>query len=222
MDDKLPTITAVHDSERHVFSKAARNSIRLIENLGVEGDCHASPIDQHRFHLRRFGERPNLRQVHLIQTELFDELSEIGHVVRPGDLGENISTRNVDLLGLPTGTRLRLGPEAVIELTGLRNPCVQIETFQSGLLKHLAEAAPTGFVRKGGVMSVVLQGGTVQPGDTIEIQLPPLPHEPLIYRHPGIEVSITCIRREADGIHSLELRASSASTSFRSTLRAIR
>jgi vanillate O-demethylase ferredoxin subunit len=202
-----PAVVSVHVNNKHVFSKTPVDAVRLIENFGVEGDAHAGPTDQHLYHIRRFGHYPNLRQVHLIQAELFDEVALKGHVVRPGDLGENISTRNVDLLGLPAGTRLRLGPEAVIELTGLRNPCHQIEDFQPGVLQHVVESKPTGLVRKGGVMSVVLRGGEVRSGDAIEIELPPLPHQPLIYRVPEIEVRIVSIRREAEGIHSVELRS---------------
>lgn len=206
-DENLPRVAGVQVSKKHAFSKRPTDVIRLIENFGVDGDAHAGATDQHLYHIRRFGHRPNLRQVHLIQAELFDELSGKGHKVRPGDLGENVSTRNIDLLGLPTGTRLRLGPEAVIELTGLRNPCHQIETFQPGLLKHVVEPKPTGLVRRAGVMSIVLKGGDVRPGDPIEVELPPLPHEPLIYRVPELELRISAIRREAEGIHSLELRA---------------
>jgi MOSC domain-containing protein YiiM len=205
--DRLPKVVGVQISGKHAFSKVPKDAIRLIENFGVEGDSHAGATDQHLYHIRRFGQRPNLRQVHLIQAELLDEVSAKGHAVRPGELGENISTRHVDLLGLPTGTRLRLGSEAVIELTGLRNPCHQIEDFQPGLLKHMVEAKPTGVVRKAGVMGVVLQGGEVRPGDAIEVELPPLPHQPLIYRVPELEVRITSVRREAEGIHSLEFRA---------------
>ena len=182
--DTLPTIIGVHASNRHAFSKTPEHAIRLIANFGVEGDAHAGVTDQHLYHINRFGQFPNLRQVHLIQTELFDEVAQKGHSVRPGELGENISTRNVDLLGLPTGTRLRLGPEAIIELTGLRNPCHQIEDFQPGLLKHLVEKKPTGLVRRAGVMSIVVAGGEVRSGDLIGIELPPLPHDPLIYRTP--------------------------------------
>jgi MOSC domain-containing protein YiiM len=182
--ETLPTIVGVHASSQHAFSKTPEHAIRLIENFGVEGDAHAGATDQHLYHIRKFGTFPNLRQVHLIQAELFDEVAQKGHSVRPGDLGENVSTRNVDLLGLPTGTRLRLGPEAIIELTGLRNPCHQIEDFQPGLLKHLVEKKPAGLVRRAGVMSVVLRGGEVRSGDTIAIELPPLPHQPLIYRTP--------------------------------------
>ena len=181
-----PYVVSVQSGDQHDFSKPAKDAITLIENFGVEGDAHAGATDQHLFHIKRFGEHPNLRQVHLIQTELFDEVSEHGHAVRPGDLGENIATRHVDLLGLPTGTILKLGSEAVIELTGLRNPCHQIDSFQSGLLKHCKEVTPDGVVRKTGVMSIVLQGGIVRPGDAIDIELPPEPHASLVYRVPNM------------------------------------
>ncbi|WP_457092333.1 MOSC domain-containing protein [Microvirga sp. P5_D2] len=179
-----PIVLSVHANGRHAFSKVPKDVIRLIENWGVEGDVHAGSTDRHRFHMRRFGQIPNLRQVHLIQSETLEHVGTKGHIVRPGDLGENISTKGVDLLALPTGTRLRLGPEAVIELTGLRNPCVQIEKFQPGLVQHLVERQPAGLVRKAGVMSIVLKGGEVKPGDTIIIEKPPLPHIPLIYVKP--------------------------------------
>src|SRR5690606_806308 len=117
-------------SDKHAFSKSPKEAIRLIANWGVEGDAHAGPTDQHRYHMRKFGNQPNLRQVHLIHTELLDDVRAKGHAVRPGELGENISTRNVDLLALPEGTRLCFGAEAIVELTGLRNPCRQIEEFQ--------------------------------------------------------------------------------------------
>lgn len=158
--------------------------IRLIENFGVEGAAHAGATDQHLYHIKQFGQHPNLRQVHLIPFEFFEEVSKKGFTVRPGDLGENIATRNIDLLSLRTGTRLQLGAEATIELTGLPNPCRQIETFKPGLLKHCVESKPKGMVRKAGVMSIVLRGGFVRPGDAIQIELPPMPHQPLVYRVP--------------------------------------
>ena len=184
MKHALPVVVAVHSGGKHAFSKPSRDAIRLIENWGVEGDAHAGPTDQHLYHIRRFGEQPNLRQVHLIHSELLDDVGTKGHKVLPGQLGENISTRNLDLLGLPQGTRLRIGAQAIIELTGLRNPCRQVDEFQPGLLSHLVERGPAGLVRKGGVMSVVLRGGIVRPGDRIEIDLPPPPHAPLVYRMP--------------------------------------
>jgi MOSC domain-containing protein YiiM len=185
---ETPHVVSVQVSGRHAFSKTAQDAIRLIENYGVEGDAHAGATDQHLYHIKRFGSHPNLRQVHLIESEFFDQVSAHGHAVGPGDLGENIATRHVDLLSLPTGTRLRLGPEAVVELTGLRNPCHQIDNFQSGLLQHCKAVTPDGaVVRKAGVMSIVLQGGVVRPGDAIDVDLPPEPYVPLVYRVPDME-----------------------------------
>lgn len=180
-------VVGVHSGQKHCFSKTPKDAINLIENIGVEGDAHSGATDQHLFHIKRYGQQPNLRQVHLIPTEFFDDVSEFGHAVRPGDLGENIATKNIDLLSLPTGTCLRIGADALIELTGLRNPCHQIESFQPGLLKHCKVATPTGVVRKAGVMSIVLRGGTVKPGDIIDVTLPPMPHTPLVYRVPKID-----------------------------------
>jgi MOSC domain-containing protein YiiM len=179
------TVLSVHLSDKHAFSKGPRDSIRLIENWGVEGDSHAGLNDQHLYHIKRFGHIPNLRQVHLIQAETLDDLNRKGFAVSPGDLGENICTREVDLLALPTGTLLSLGPDALIELTGLRNPCVQIENFRSGLLSQLVERRAAGLVRRCGVMSIVLKGGEVKPGDAVSIELPPLPHAPLAYVVPA-------------------------------------
>jgi len=180
-----PAVVSVHASPTHDFSKPARASIHLIAHHGVAGDAHAGEHDQHRFHIKRYGLHPNLRQVHLMHAELFDALASRGHTVPPGALGENIRTRAVDLLALPAGTRLHLGPTAVVELTGLRNPCVQIERYQPGLLARLVERTEAGVVRKAGVMSVVLSGGGVSPGDPIEIELPSPPFEALTYLPPG-------------------------------------
>ncbi|MCR9139904.1 MAG: MOSC domain-containing protein [Alphaproteobacteria bacterium] len=178
-------IVAVHVGPRHNFSKTPKDAIKLIENFGVQGDVHAGTHDQHLFHLKRYGQQPNLRQVHLIHAEFFDNVREKGHEILPGDLGENITTRNVDLLSLPTGTQLTIGSEAIVELTGLRNPCRQIEDFRPGLLKHCKEVTPHGVVRKAGVMGIVLRGGRVFPGDEISIKLPPDPFVPLAYRPPN-------------------------------------
>lgn len=180
--DAGPFVVAVHVGKEHNFSKEPKDAIKLIENFGVEGDAHAGTHDQHLFHIQQYGRQPNLRQVHLIQTEFFDDVFEKGHDIKPGDLGENIATRNVDLLALPTGTRLGIGTHAAVELTGLRNPCVQIDNFQPGLLDHCREATSEGVVRKAGVMGIVVSGGKVTPGDKITIQLPPEPHDPLVYR----------------------------------------
>jgi MOSC domain-containing protein YiiM len=173
-------VAAVTRSGSHTFSKPCMAMIRLVEGLGVEGDAHAGALVKHRSRVRRDPSQPNLRQVHLVHAELHDELAAAGFTVRPGDMGENVTTRGLDLLALPTGTLLRLGPDAVIEVTGLRNPCTQLDAFQDGLMAAVLGRAPDGSViRKAGVMAVVLTGGEVRPGDPIEVRLPPDPHAPL-------------------------------------------
>lgn len=165
----------------HSFSKANQDTIRLLAGLGVDGDAHAGATVQHRYAASRTPTAPNLRQVHLLQGELHDELRSDGFAVAPGELGENVTTRGVDLLALPVGTRLHLGAEAVVELTGLRNPCVLIDRFQPGLRRAVSDRDPRGRIvrRKAGVMAVVLTGGQVRPGDPVAVQLPPRPHRPL-------------------------------------------
>lgn len=173
-------VTAVGFSPTHSFSKPVFDAIRLLAGLGVEGDAHLGVTVKHRSRVRVDPTQPNLRQVHLIQGELHDELAAAGFTVVPGDLGENVTTRGIDLLGLPTGAKLRLGAEAVVEITGLRNPCSQIDGFRQGLLKLVMGRDEAGnLVRKAGVMGIVLAGGTVRPGDPIGIELPPEPHRPL-------------------------------------------
>ena len=170
---QAPVVSAVHASGLHSFSKFTEPVIRLIAGLGVEGDAHAGATIKHRSRVARDPRAPNLRQVHLIHAELFDELMADGFAVWPGDLGENLTTRGLNLLGLPTGTRLHLGDMAVIELTGLRNPCSQLDRFQAGLMAAtLARDAQGGLVRKAGVMAVVHQGGEVRAGDGIRVVLP--------------------------------------------------
>ena len=175
-----PRVTAVSLSAGHDFCKAPQSVIRLLAGLGVQGDAHAGRTVQHRSRVAQDPTQPNLRQVHLLHEELFDELRGQGFAVAPGQLGENVTTRGLDLLGLPTGTRLRLGAAALVQLTGLRNPCGQIEAFQPGLLSAVlgrdADGRP---VRKAGVMAVVLAGGELRPGDPVTVELPPLPHRPL-------------------------------------------
>lgn len=174
-------VTAVSRSGRHTFSKPTGQAITLVAGLGVEGDAHQGATVKHRSRVRRDPTQPNLRQVHLIHAELHDELNASGFAVGPGELGENVTTRGVDLLGLPTGTRLRLGPDAVVEVTGLRNPCPQIDAFQDGLLKRVVHRDEDGaVVRRAGVMSVVLVGGVVRPGDEIRVELPAEPHSALV------------------------------------------
>jgi MOSC domain-containing protein YiiM len=175
------SVVAVHRSSSHSFSKFAEDDgITLVEGLGVAGDAHAGLTVKHRSRVARDASAPNLRQVHLLHAELFDELMNAGFAVWPGELGENVTTRGVDLLALPTGTRLRLGQTARIELTGLRNPCVQIDRFQQGLASAVTPRNAQGeLVRKAGVMAVVVQGGLVRPGEAIQIEWPQGPHRPL-------------------------------------------
>lgn len=169
----MPHVLALHRDDAHRFSKVAHASLRLIEGLGVEGDAHAGVTVQHRSRVARDPSQPNLRQVHLIHAELFDELAAQGFAVAPGAMGENITTRGLDLLGLPSGTRLRLGAHAVIELTGLRNPCVQIDRFMPGLMQAVLGRDANGErVRKAGVMAVVRTSGDVATGAPIEVELP--------------------------------------------------
>lgn len=175
------TILAVSRSAGHTFSKPNEAAIRLIAGLGVEGDAHLGVTVKHRSRVARDPASPNLRQVHLIHAELHDELAAKGFAVAAGDMGENITTRGIDLLGLPTGTRLRLGAEAVVEVTGLRNPCGQLNGFAPGLMEAtLARAADGSLIRKAGVMGIVLTGGEIRPGDPIVAMFPAEPFQPLV------------------------------------------
>jgi len=173
-------VAAVSRHDVYSFTKPNRESITLLAGLGVEGDVHAGVTVRHRSRIARDPSQPNLRQVHLIHEELFEEVRGSGFRVGAGELGENITTRGVDLLGLPTGTLLRIGEEAVVEVTGLRNPCLQIDAFQEGLLKRVVGRDESGrVVLKAGVMSVVKAGGVVRPGDVIRVELPVGDHRPL-------------------------------------------
>ena len=173
-------VIAVHRSRLHHFSKERVHAVTLLEGLGVEGDAHCGATVQHLSRVARDPTQPNLRQVHLLQAELFKNLASQGHVVHPGDLGENITTEGIDLLELSTGTVLQLGAEARVRITGLRNPCVQIDRFQPGLRAAVLEHTADGeLVRKAGVMAVVLHGGTVCAQDRIRVQPAAGPHVPL-------------------------------------------
>lgn len=173
-------VVAVARDGAHRFSKGPQPLIRLLAGLGVEGDAHAGETVRHRSRVRADPTQPNLRQVHLMHAELFDEVAQEGFIVRPGDLGENVTTRGLDLLSLPRGARLHLGAGAVVEITGLRNPCSQIDAFQPGLLRAvLVPDGSGGVIRKAGIMGVVLAGGEVRPGDPISVDLPAGPHEAL-------------------------------------------
>jgi len=174
------TVTAVSRSPKHTLVKPNERSIRLLEGLGVEGDAHLGERVKHRSRVARDPSQPNLRQVHLIHGELHDELREAGFALSAGQMGENITTRGVDLLGLPAGTRLHLGDSAVVEVTGLRNPCAQLNRIQPGLMAATLDRDEDGnLVRKAGIMGVVIASGEVCPGDPIRVELPPRPHQPL-------------------------------------------
>ncbi len=176
----MAVVTAMSSSPTHSFGKPNRESIRLLAGLGVEGDAHSGVTVKHRSRVAADPTQPNLRQVHLIHAELHDELRAAGFEVAAGQMGENITTRGIDLLGLPTGARLYLGDGAVVEVTGLRNPCAQIERFQAGLLAAVLGRDEAGtLVRKAGVMGTVLVGGEVRSGDSMRAELPAEPHKPL-------------------------------------------
>ena len=173
-------VISVSRDDGHRFSKPARDAVRLLVGLGVEGDAHCGATVRHRSRVARDPTQPNLRQVHLNHEALFADLATAGFQVAPGALGENLVTRGIDLLALPRGTRLRIGETAVVELTGLRNPCAQINAFRPGLLAAVLARAEDGtVVRKAGVMGIVLVGGEVRPGDPIRVDRPPPPHNPL-------------------------------------------
>ncbi|MFC7375299.1 MULTISPECIES: MOSC domain-containing protein [unclassified Brachybacterium] len=174
-----PTVESVHLSAAHTFSKTPVPEIQLLEGVGVAGDAHSGRTVKHRSRVARDPDQPNLRQVHLIHAELLEQLAAEGHHVAPGQLGENITTAGIDLLSLPVGTRLHVA-EAIIEVTGLRNPCWQIDAFQPGLLKQVVRKDESGQVHKlAGVMGVVACGGTVRPGEGIRVELPAEPHRRL-------------------------------------------
>jgi MOSC domain-containing protein YiiM len=173
-------VTAVSRSSRHTLAKPNEDRIRLVAGMGVEGDAHQGVTVKHRSRVKLNPAAPNLRQVHLVHAELHDELREAGFSVAPGQMGENVTTSGVDLLGLATGTRLHLGERAIVEVTGLRNPCAQLDKIQKGLMAAtLGRDAHGNLVRKAGIMGVVLAEGEVRPGDPIRVEPPPPPYQPL-------------------------------------------
>ncbi len=179
-DFTRPTVIAVSKGQTHTFSKDQYNSITLLTALGVEGDAHCGATVKHRSRVAKHPGQANLRQVHLVHSELHDELAEQGFQVGPGEIGENITTRGIDLLQLPSSTRLHIGETAVVEVTGLRNPCSQLDAFQTGLMAAVLSRDEHGrLIRKAGVMGIVLRGGVVYPQDAIIIALPDQPHQPL-------------------------------------------
>ncbi|MGE0718126.1 MAG: MOSC domain-containing protein [Alphaproteobacteria bacterium] len=177
----MARVVAVAADGTHRFSKPGRPAIRLLAGLGVEGDAHMGTTVKHRSRVARDPTQPNLRQVHLVHHELLDELVAAGFRVGPGVMGENVTTVGLDLLGLPTGARLALGAAAIVEVTGLRNPCAQLDNFQKGLTKAVLDHDAAGnLVRRAGIMAIVLAGGEVRPGDAIGVELPPGPPRPLV------------------------------------------
>ena len=173
-------VTAVSRSPRHSLVKSNEDCIKLVAGMGVEGDAHQGATVKHRSRVARDPTQPNLRQVHLVHAELHDELREAGFTVAPGQMGENVTTSGVDLLGLAAGTRLHLGSSAIVEVTGLRNPCAQLDKIQKGLMAAtLGRDEHGNLVRKAGIMGVVLAEGEVRPGDPIRVEPPPPPHRPL-------------------------------------------
>lgn len=173
-------VTAVSRGGAHTMSKPNEERITLLAGLGVAGDAHNGVTVKHRSRVAKDPTVPNLRQVHLIHAELHDELAARGFTLAPGQMGENVTTRGLDLLGLPTGARLHLGDAAVVEITGLRNPCAQLDGIQPGLMKATLDRDAEGnLIRKAGIMGVVLAGGDVRAGDPIRVEFPPEPHRAL-------------------------------------------
>lgn len=172
-----PTVVSVNLSPTHTFSKMKAESITLLKGLGVEGDAHCGKMMKHRSRLKIRPLPTNSRQIHLIHAELFDELKTKGFDIGPGMIGENITTRGIDLLGLPTGSKLNIGESAVVEITGLRNPCNQLDNLQNGLLAEVIDKDEEGnVIRKAGIMGIVLEGGLIRPGDEILVTLPEKPY----------------------------------------------
>ena len=173
------TVVAVSRCPDHGFSKAPQAEIRLLEGLGVEGDAHAGRTVQHLYRIKLDAEAPNLAQVHFLHAELFDEMAAQGYALEPGAMGENVLTSGLDLLAMPTGATFRIG-EAIVEISGIRDPCKKIDALGKGLTKALFGRATDGSLqRKAGIMGVVRRGGAIRPGDAVFVELPPEPHRPL-------------------------------------------
>ena len=173
-------VVAVSRSATHTMTKPNEGSILLVRGLGVQGDAHSGETVKHRSRVARDPAQPNLRQVHLIHAELHAELAETGFIITAGQMGENITTRELDLLGLPVGALLAIGNTAIVEITGLRNPCSQLDGIQEGLMAAVLDRDTEGnLIRKAGVMAIVIEGGQVRPGDRIAVTLPNAPHQPL-------------------------------------------
>jgi MOSC domain-containing protein YiiM len=170
------TVVSVNSDDAHRFSKIARQSVRLVEGHGIEGDAHAGRFVQHRHQAKKAPRAPNRRQVHLVQSELFEEMRRLGFVIAPGDLGENITTVGIDLLALPLGAQLHLGESAVVELTGLRTPCALIDKFKTRLKRAMIVRTPHGVTFRAGVLGIVTSSGDLRPGDLVRAELPASRH----------------------------------------------
>lgn len=173
-------VVSLSKDDQHRFSKQPQSELVFVAGRGIAGDAHCGETVQHRSRVKANPVQPNLRQVHLIHAELLAELQAQGFEVGPATLGENVLTEGVDLLSLPTDSRLQLGDEVVVRLTGLRNPCAQLDGYQQGLTKAVLDRDAEGkLIRKAGVMAVVETGGVVTTGDSIAVTLPAEPHRPL-------------------------------------------
>jgi MOSC domain-containing protein YiiM len=176
----VPKVVALNKDEQHQFSKRSCDSLHLLTGLGVEGDAHCAAAVKHRSRVKVDPAQPNLRQVHLIQSELISELQDKGFNVRAGTLGENILTKDLNVLALPLNALIKIGKETVLRVTGLRNPCAQLDNFQQGLTKACLDQDKSGEVRrKAGIMAVVEAGGTIYVNDAITVEYPPEPHQAL-------------------------------------------
>lgn len=179
--DIQPTIVALSRSETHSMSKQNYDSVKFIEDFGIEGDVHAGKTVKHRYLVFKKKDAPNFRQVHLVHRELFEELADEGFSIQPGMIGENVTTNGIDLLNLPTNTILHLGESVQLKVTGLREPCKQLNGIQPGLLKAVISKDQDGNIfRKTGVMTVVMKGGEVFKKDKIRVEYPPEPYQPLV------------------------------------------
>jgi MOSC domain-containing protein YiiM len=177
----MSKVLSVSRSSSHHLSKEVVDAVRLIEGEGVEGDAHRGKTVKHRSRVKKDPTKPNLRQVHLIHNELIEELQASGFRVGPATMGENITTYGVDLLALPTGTILSIGEDVQLEVTGLRNPCAQLDNYQTGLMAAVLDRDTEGnLIRRAGIMSIVRKGGTVRQGDEIRVRYPQEPHCPLL------------------------------------------
>lgn len=178
----MPTVLATSRSIGHGFSKQPQAGVRLIAGEGVEGDAHRGRTTQHLYLKRKEPALPNLCQVHLFSSEMLGELAGLGFAIKAGEMGENLLTEGLELLTLPRGTQLHIGVEAIVEVTGLRTPCSQIEAFRPGLQQHMYGPPARGTGRRtlrAGIMSIVRVGGEVYPGDGIRVTLPAEPYEAL-------------------------------------------